>query len=497
MRYPQLEVNGSLNPDLLIYKTLSEKVLALHLAGITNVGQMVEILGVSQRRVRRAYRNLRKRGFKSAGRGRGERKDAKRVSLRVPMDLLSFYRDKQVSYPELYAVLANSVDFPGQDRLARGLPGSEATPTSLSEITAAPEVRIIAGKPRFNESLRIERLSFEVGFPSPEAWFSPLVDVRTGEACVQREIPVEPSPVEEVRRLQDLLNSQDLDLSVFVERARELGSLVDFHRANRYQVRFELHSLAQFFREPRQVYKAVPRTLRLYCVGGGLQTMKSSHREALLSGCTQVDLKHFQAALQAKVLGIQSFDAYISAGFWLRLQEETGARKDALKTALYSLMYGSSVYSARELATSDGGMSVDQWESFLDSELMQELCSKSFTNMTAIRGATEILDAYGRNLIPLLAQRPKGRNAGQYMLSSARSIAAAQAQSYELKVLAPLVIHLLEKKVPVIAWLHDGFIIPPDHDPAVLEEALEIGRKLLGELEINSSFEITTLGKTE
>lgn len=478
--------------------TIISSVLHLFQQGVTDASEIAERTGFSRSKVSRALRDLRKRDFAAPGRGRGIRADARVYPpFLVPEKILTWFQDQGSAYPELAAVLTFCSELPSASRMKSQLPAVPGTAFTAASISGLPGVTLVASKPDFDEPLRIERLRLPEGFPGPDAWFSQLVDVRSGELLEEKMAEVALSPVEEVKGLQQLLNAQEFDAAEFQERAKELGLQVDLSKANRHQVRSRLRSFSDFFLRPKQCYKAVERTLRLYTVGGGLQTMKSADREQLLAGCIQVDLKHFQAAVQAKLCGIESINEYVKEGFWERLAAESGAPKPVLKTAFYSLMYGATVYNTRKRALETGEMTLDQWEDFLDTKLITELFQRSEENLENLRAADSVLDAYDRNLRDMLAKRPKGKTSGLFTLTSARSMAGSQAQSYELKVLAPLVIHLLKKNVPVIAWLHDGFIIPPDHDPAVLEEALEIGRKLLKELEINSSFEITTLGKTE
>ena len=478
--------------------TIISTVLHLFQQGVTSASEIAQITGLPQSKVSRALRDLRQRDFAAPGRGRGIRADARVYPpFLVPEKILAWFRDRGSEHPELAAVLTFCSELPSASRMKSQLPAEPGIEFMAASISRLPGVTLVASKPDFDEPLRIERLRLPEGFPGPEAWFSQLINVQSGEPLKEKAADVALSPVEEVKVLQQLLNAQEFDVAELQERAKELGLQVDLGRANRHQVRSRLRSFSDFFLSPKQCYKAVERTLRLYTVGGGLQTMKSADREQLLAGCIQVDLKHFQAAVQAKLCGIESINEYVEGGFWERLVAESGAPKPVLKTAFYSLMYGATVYNTRKRALETGEMTLDQWEDFLDTKLITELFQRSEENLENLREADTVLDAYGRNLCDLLAKRPKGKTSGMFTLTSARSMAGSQAQAYELNVLAPWVFHLLTKKVPVIAWLHDGFIIPPDQDRAVLEEALEIGRKLLGELEINSSFEITTLGKTE
>lgn len=481
--------------------SIVQQVYNLMQQGYSVSKQIAEILGLETKKVSRAMRDLKRSAVPPAGRGKYVRQT--RVTsepIPVPSDLLSWFKAKVPTLPELGAVLTYYPWAYSQDRLRGALPPQN--PEKLikdfhwASLCELPEIaQLMVDKPSYRDRSEIRSLEFVAGFPTVSAWFSGLVSAYDGQVFAGSGGVPEMSHQEEIAALQRSLNGQVLDFAPYLERVESYceenfaGSLKTFRSRER------LYSLAQFFHCPSQTYKAVSRSLRIYAVGGGIQTMKSEDRELIFAGCTRIDLKHFQAAVQANLLGLKECATYIRYGFWDRLERETGAEKHRLKTAFYSLVYGSQLYQAQNKAVVEGGMTLAQWEAFESCSLISEMVPKSHLHLRSICNSESVLDAYGQNLVDQLGERPKGKASGSLTMKSARSIAACQAQSYELKVLAPVVTKLIESGVPVLSWLHDGFIIPPDHDPVVLQQALDLGRAVLTEHGIESAFVIETMGE--
>ena len=206
-------------------------------------------------------------------------------------------------------------------------------------------------------------------------------------------------------------------------------------------------------------YKQGENTSRIYEIGGGLSNLDRELRKQFTHGWFEADLKNAQLAIAAKLWNISSIEAFLETGksFWEYLYAELGTtdeHKDVLKKVLYAHLYGGNgdtpwikgaTVTVEEKLAEIGITYAD----FRKLPLIKDLLKARGRKQTEIRNAGGEVDAFGT-----------------FITGKPHVVAAIVMQSYEMKLLEPIVAEALKKKshgFTITLWQHDGFTFEPTH----------------------------------
>ena len=303
---------------------------------------------------------------------------------------------------------------------------------------------------------------------------SELVDVFTGLPSPYIH-STRPSMIPEIEEFRGSLNAQELDYSGFLDSPQRLFQFV---RSN-YGQNVYIHQsaiLRSILRQAKPVYSGVERTTRLYTLGPSFQNLKRELRTMIFAGESQFDLAHAQLSILQELWDIPLLDDYLEGEFWSRLKVETGIQqKEVLKELVYRIAYGSKFGQCKYGLMTEAGLSSDGASKAMRAPIVKALFDAQDRQFDKVRKSKSVIDAFGRELIK------DAKTPG----SAIRSALAAQAQSYELKLMLPVINFLKARDIPIYLWLHDGFIVPEktaEHFPtlsALVEaEAASLGMKI-------------------
>lgn len=214
------------------------------------------------------------------------------------------------------------------------------------------------------------------------------------------------------------------------------------------------------------LYQPVGGSVRVYSFNESFLRLKREVREHLTEGWMKADLKSAQLAIVAAKWECPQLTDYLQQGksIWPELLWSLGLslddeEKSMVKELLYALVFGMREQNLRALAARQWPQIVDPWERLKRNRLLREVLrarTLAFKRIRADGGAT---DAFGRTL--LLASR--GRSHGAYQPDNAKSLLAQVAQSWELRLMLPILDLAEENRGPssfrLMMWLHDGVAI--------------------------------------
>ena len=237
------------------------------------------------------------------------------------------------------------------------------------------------------------------------------------------------------------LNSQEVEYGFLETRLKATETIASgLHGTCREQ---QFSMLKTIRRWPRPTYKQVSKTERVYCYGPW-QNLKASVRETLLEGTVGVDLVACQFAVVAKLWGLRDAETYLSGDIWQKLSQQSRLTKEQLKDIVYPALYGRSWTVAEKKLAKELGVDRAKAKQILRTPMLKSLFDARDTKIEAHLSGEPIKDCWGRSL-------PTGNR------DEICSSLACQAQSYEYLLLQPAIDLVLERKVPVYLWLHDGF----------------------------------------
>ena len=160
-----------------------------------------------------------------------------------------------------------------------------------------------------------------------------------------------------------------------------------------------------------------------------------------------------QLAICAKLWGVVEVEKFLASGtsVWEYLEANTAAKKDAIKEALYSLMFGqlaSKIEARLDLKVGKG-----EGKRFLQKELIRLLYEARQVEMNKILSAGFGDTCFGKRILVNFDNNKK-------TAASIRSILAQQAQAVEMDLLLPVVKLAVESnQYDVLLWQHDGFSV--------------------------------------
>jgi len=255
---------------------------------------------------------------------------------------------------------------------------------------------------------------------------------------------------------------------------------------------YALNVIAKIEVQPTPFFRPVERTSRIYPVGTTVLGLPRELRKEMvrLLEWRSLDLRSAQLAIVANLWEIESLQRFLQTGqsFWMEMLNHLhlgDEEKPVIKNALYALTFGESERKSKERFVSsfvDGGALWGLWRSH---PLISDLYRARKRVIDSYQRAGGAHDAYGK-WWPVQGFHAENESGQTYQSSNARSVMATVAQSYELKLLSP-VIDILEggdRRVRLMFWLHDGLTVSiPENrryvvqqmQDAVREQAVRLG----------------------
>ena len=241
------------------------------------------------------------------------------------------------------------------------------------------------------------------------------------------------------------------------------------------------HQVASY---PKPICKPVEKTTRIFAVGGSFLNLKSCYRDELLSDWVKLDLNKCQLIVVSSLWAVPSIRTAISKssqGLWAEIAHHCDADltpevKDKVKKATYTTVYGGGRTKIRH--TFDGALTPQQADRFLDFPMIDRLFKARRNQIEDLYDSESRVDAFGYEM--KLTETGKIKRYKQ-----ATSILACEAQSYELKILYPVVKYISEActdgcPIYATAFLHDGIWIKCD-DANRLQVHLEEIRQIISQ----------------
>lgn len=236
--------------------------------------------------------------------------------------------------------------------------------------------------------------------------------------------------------------------------------------------------------QPLPIYKATPRTTRIYTMTASIQNLPKPIRKVLMQGHVEFDLHHAQLAIVAKLWNIPSVDAFLSSGrsLWKELIAHMGLTditpevyedvKWYLKKYTYATIFGMNEENLAKGNTAKinrlkkiGIKTAAKKVSGLDNDLAPfgvENAGEKFTSYPLI---ADLLAARNRMLKTIKSSIGMPNAYGQLIVVKPgfdeRDVLAQVAQSYEMYLLNPVLDYVKHNKeyMTLSCQQHDGFSI--------------------------------------
>lgn len=230
----------------------------------------------------------------------------------------------------------------------------------------------------------------------------------------------------------------------------------------------DLRVLAQLFRDPRSRYTATERSVRLFPTGGAILLTRET-RKRVLARYGSLDLRQAQLAIVSRLWDLPSLRAKLADpkwSVWRHLAKATkrdpDASKPALKTALYSVLFGAGKKRIRSGLSASGFSRVEIRRFFADP-LVAELLDRRELALDRLLDGESVLDAYGSPLsVDPQSSDPRTDDARRKQDSvrkaEARSVLACQVQSFEFRIMDEAVIRYCAETdgIDLVGMIHDG-----------------------------------------
>lgn len=287
-----------------------------------------------------------------------------------------------------------------------------------------------------------------------------FVDLVTGLRSATYQPGTNPSQVPEVEGLRLSLNRSPSSLFLDLEsRIPEAKDFVLRQEWKEDRIRRQLLILRQVEESPKPNYKAVSGTSRLYSVGASWLHLMRPVREVLTSDYSKLDLRAAQLNISSALWGwdIKPFQAS-DGSVWTYLLQNHGfnknnqSMKDQLKTFIYAALFGAETKSLSQKALAMG------ISDLLKDPMVQEMLKARKAFQKRLEDGEAVSDAWGQ-------EHSVTETGSQKRRKQIRSIMAAICQSYELRMLIPLINHAKEKGYETVAILHDCIYGQGDWSP--------------------------------
>lgn len=295
----------------------------------------------------------------------------------------------------------------------------------------------------------------------------------------------------ETRRLLSYLN--DLAPNTFARIRHQLPTaheVADEVGADVERQHNLLHAIEQI---TQPVYKPVENSTRVYTLNESFPRLKREVRGVLTGDWLKADLASAQLAIAATIWQAPAVGGFLISDrrIWDELQEwmklpRSPKVKNDLKELMYSLLFGMSRKNLSAKARQMFPGRKEPWRRLNQHPVVNAMLEARQRQFATLRSVGFATDAFGRRL-ELLA---KGRSSSGYQKDNASSILAQVAQSWELRLMLPILdlaeSHRGTSGFTITMWLHDGVCISV-HDArriegwktrissAVAEQAGELG----------------------
>lgn len=254
------------------------------------------------------------------------------------------------------------------------------------------------------------------------------------------------------------------------------------------------HNLLQAIGQVCQpLYKPVQNSTRVYTLNESFPRLKREVRDVLTKGWLKADLASAQLAIAATIWQAPAVGGFLISDrrIWDELQEwmklpRSPKVKNDLKELMYSLLFGMSRKNLSAKARQMFPGRKEPWRRLSQHPVVNAVLVARQRQFATLRSVGFATDAFGRRL-ELLAE---GRSSSGYQKDNASSILAQVAQSWELRLMLPILdlaeAHRGTNGFTITMWLHDGVCINV-HDArrierwkkrissAVAEQAGELG----------------------
>jgi len=257
--------------------------------------------------------------------------------------------------------------------------------------------------------------------------------------------------------------------------------------------------------QPKPFYHPVDRTMRIYAVGQSFNRLQRDLRKIVTQDWITGDLRSAQLAINATIWGIPEINEYLRSGGkpWIDLCDHmalkpTGDNKAIIKTAVYSLGYGMGNDNCCKQLGESFPSGTKAFDRFTSHPIINSLLMARSRQLRKINDKLNCggIDAYGK-FIPLEYHYVKNCTGQECEYSNNRSVLACISQSYEMKLLEPVIHEALrvqhdERGFAITSWLHDGFCFCPygsrDKD-AIMERLATLVKRQADDLGIYTSLE--------
>jgi len=224
-----------------------------------------------------------------------------------------------------------------------------------------------------------------------------------------------------------------------------------------------LHAIEQI---TQPVYKPVENSTRVYTLNESFPRLKREVRDVLTAGWLKADLASAQLAIAAQIWKVPIVEELLKAekSIWGELQDWMKVRGQAeskanLKKLMYSLLFGMSRKNLSAKARQMFPGRKEPWRRLSKHPVVNAMLEARQRQFATLRSVGFVTDAFGRRL-ELLA---KGRASSGYQQDNASSILAQVAQSWELRLMLPILdlaeSHRGTNGFTITMWLHDGVCI--------------------------------------
>ena len=224
-----------------------------------------------------------------------------------------------------------------------------------------------------------------------------------------------------------------------------------------------LHAIEQI---TQPVYKPVENSTRAYTLNESFPRLKREVRDVLTKGWLKADLASAQLAIAATIWQAPAVGGFLISDrrIWDELQEwmklpRSPKVKNDLKELMYSLLFGMSRKNLSAKARQMFPGRKEPWRKLSQHPVVNAMLEARQRQFATLRSVGFTTDAFGRRL-ELLA---KGRSASGYQQDNASSILAQVAQSWELRLMLPILdlaeSHRGTNGFTITMWLHDGVCI--------------------------------------
>lgn len=233
-----------------------------------------------------------------------------------------------------------------------------------------------------------------------------------------------------------------------------------------------LHAIEQI---TQPVYKPVENSTRVYTLNESFPRLKREVRDVLTKGWLKADLASAQLAIAATIWQAPAVGGFLISDrrIWDELQEwmklpRSPKVKNDLKELMYSLLFGMSRKNLSAKARQMFPGRKEPWRRLSQHPVVNAILEARQRQFSTLRSVGFATDAFGRRLELL----PKGRSASGYQKDNASSILAQVAQSWELRLMLPILdlaeSHRGTSGFTITMWLHDGVCINV-HDASRIE----------------------------